>query len=275
MDGSCHRRCSATAKFKHADSPFLLRFLKYPLFAYTTHIEPRLMQSVDQFVAIGPTSKTIFEANGVDIDQTTMIPLCMNPRFENAASGVQYDNSFRILHISQLTRLKGVDVLIDAIRHVDHEVEVDIVGRVPDEIDLFDQAVRLGVEDKFTFHGYLQNDQLSPLYDTADVFVHPSRFPDPMPRTMVEALQTETPLVVSDSGDPPWAVGEAGLTFESENAPDLARVLTRLIENDDLLNTLRQACITQRKSFSAEAAQQRFEQLYRSLTDSPSGAVPS
>jgi glycosyltransferase involved in cell wall biosynthesis len=220
------------------------------------------MKHVDRFVAIGPRSKQIFEANGVDPYQSTVIPLCANPDFESEGSSINSDDTFRLLYVGQLLELKGVDVLIEAVDRVDDDIIVDIVGDGPQKSNLENQVDRLELGDRVIFHGYVPNQEVPAFYEAADVFVHPSRFPDPGTRTIVEALQKLTPAIVSDSGDPPWVVGEAGCTFENENPRALAEIIQELKQDDQRLTALKQACKERRNEFTAHAAQEKFEKLY-------------
>lgn len=265
MDGQCHQKCSSISKFRHSKAHILRRLFKFPLYMYTTHIEPYLMNHVDRFVGIGPRSKEIFEANGVHSDQSTIIPLTTNQNFETQNPKVRSNGVFRVLYVGQLLELKGVDILIDAVDYLDEEIVVDIVGDGSQKSRLEAQVSRLGLEKQINFHGYISHEKVPKYYESADVFVHPSRFPDPGTRTVVEALEKLTPVIVSDSGDPPWAVGEAGLVFQNENAKELAGLIQDLKENDKKLSELQKSCKERRKNFLPCSAQQKFEELYRTV----------
>jgi glycosyltransferase involved in cell wall biosynthesis len=46
----------------------------------------------------------------------------------------------------------------------------------------------------------MEKGEIGRYYDMADVFVHPALWPEPFPRTILEALSHRVPMVVSDSG---------------------------------------------------------------------------
>ncbi len=66
-------------------------------------------------------------------------------------------------------------------------------------------------------------------YRLADVFVHPALWPEPFPRTLLEALAFDVPLIVSDRGASANVLGKAGTTFPAGDAARLAACLDEVL----------------------------------------------
>lgn len=98
-----------------------------------------------------------------------------------------------IVAVGRLARQKGFDVLLDAFaRLADPTVRLIIFGEGVLRAELLEQAVALGVAERFDLPGYTHD----PLAEVAaaDCFVLSSRF-EGSPNALVEALSTGTPVV--------------------------------------------------------------------------------
>ncbi|WP_136601221.1 glycosyltransferase family 4 protein [Salinigranum halophilum] len=135
------------------------------------------------------------EAGFFDDVPTSVLRLGV-PRDDRATPGAVADPP-RILFVGQLARPKGVDVLLDAIAHLDSDIRVDIVGRGEAREQLEAQAAG---DDRVTFHGFVSEADLAAFYREATVTVVPSRWNDNSPMVIYESLARATPVVGSDMG---------------------------------------------------------------------------
>lgn len=69
----------------------------------------------------------------------------------------------------------------------------------------------------------------------ADIVVHPSILPDPLPNSVREAMTLGKPVIGSNSGGIPEMIvdGQSGLLFEPGNASELAISIQKMIESPD------------------------------------------
>jgi glycosyltransferase involved in cell wall biosynthesis len=134
----------------------------------------------------------------------------------------------RILFVANFVRRKGLDLLLDAVRAMDHAAEIDVV--TGDDVE-----PRPGVR----VHRGLQpgSDGHRELLGAADVFALPTRA-DAAPWAVVEALAAGLPVVASDVGAIEELVGEAGLLHAPEDVRGLARTLDELAAQPELRTTL-------------------------------------
>jgi glycosyltransferase involved in cell wall biosynthesis len=102
-----------------------------------------------------------------------------------------------------------------------------------------------------------------------DVYVLSSES-ESFPNALLEAMACGCCVIGSRVGGIPELIydGKNGLLFESGNAADLARVLTKAVHDDGLRERLgQQASVTALDNFSIEIAARRTEALYESLLD--------
>jgi glycosyltransferase involved in cell wall biosynthesis len=146
-----------------------------------------------------------------------------------------------VLFVGRLAPNKCLAVLVEAIaclRHRTPAVHALIVGDAADIYESEQRACReraaaLGIADRLHFLGHVDEPRLRAAYRSADLFVMPSQH-EGFCIPAIEAMASGLPVVAARAGALPETVGDAGLTFEPNDAADLAwqmaRVLTPVAE---------------------------------------------
>jgi glycosyltransferase involved in cell wall biosynthesis len=152
-------------------------------------------------------------------------------------------HTLRVGFVGRLIRHKGVDVLLEAAA-LDPRLVVEVFGAGPESENLAGLAGRLGVADRVTFHGYLDEAALPEVYPRLDVLAVPS-VPRPgwveqFGRVVVEAQASGLPVVASASGALPDVVGDAGLLVAPSDPASLRAALVRFLDEPGLWERLRQ-----------------------------------
>jgi len=180
----------------------------------------------------------------------------------------------RVGFVGRLIPHKGVDVLLEAVAG-DDRMCAEIFGAGPESDRLVDQAARLGLGDRVTFHGHIEEEDIPDTYRRFDVLAVPSA---PMPgwleqfgRVVVEAQASGIPVVASASGALPDVVGEEGLLVPPRDPGALRDALRRLLDEPGLWARLRAEGITGAGRFTWEAVAESQIALYRS-TAAPEGS---
>lgn len=153
--------------------------------------------------------------------------------------GHRSDGPLRVMFMGRVIPDKGADVLLRAVQRLDAGgLEVLVVGRPgfaadaplsDHERDLRTLAAAGG--DDVRFQTFVPRAELPALLRTADVFVVPSRWPDPSPLTVGEALASGLPVIASRIGGIPEAVGDAGILVAPDDPAALAEALQGLIDD--------------------------------------------
>ena len=147
-----------------------------------------------------------------------------------------------ILGLSRLVPRKGFDVLIRALAGLDDSVQLAIAGSGRDERRLMDLAVSHQVHPRVRFLGRVADDEIAPLYASADVFAMLCRDrwagleAEGFGIVFVEAAACGVPSVAGRSGGSHEAVvdGETGYVVEPRDVDAVRTALARLLGDDTL-----------------------------------------
>ncbi|MEZ6196410.1 MAG: glycosyltransferase family 4 protein [Planctomycetota bacterium] len=142
-------------------------------------------------------------------------------------------------YIGTVINTKGVHVLVEAMNRLDDpDLELRIHGDTPafhenaEYVSLLRERARGAVR----FMGHYDNEDLAELLRDVDILVVPSLWWETFSLTIREAMLAGVPVVASDIGAMKEAVEThgSGLLFRTGDSEDLARVLRRLIDDDEL-----------------------------------------
>jgi len=147
-----------------------------------------------------------------------------------------------VLGLSRLVPRKGFDVLIRALAGLDDSVQLAIAGGGRDERRLMDLAVSHQVHPRVRFLGRVADEEIAPLYASADVFSMLCRDrwggleAEGFGIVFVEAAACGVPSVAGRSGGSHEAVvdGETGYVVEPRDVESVRAALARLLGDDTL-----------------------------------------
>ncbi|PWB82235.1 MAG: hypothetical protein C3F08_00195 [Candidatus Methylomirabilota bacterium] len=133
---------------------------------------------------------------------------------------------------------KGTHVLLEALHRLNDPsaVQAHLIGTAL-EASYQQRLQELSRGLPVQFHGAYRPPDL-PAFDL-DLAVFPSITSESYSFTLDEALRLGLPILVSDRGALPERIGKAGLTFRAGDAEDLARCLQRVLDEPELLETMR------------------------------------
>lgn len=204
--------------------------------------------------------------NGVDFSH--FVPKERNEAVERQ-SGI--NAGVRILNIGRLIPRKGFDMTIRAMTLVkDKTAHFYIGGTGPYEKTLRDLVSELGLEDRVTFLGFVADDDLIDIYNSADIFCMPSRaLPlqvEGFGLTYLEAAACGVPSIGGkNSGAEDAIVHEStGLLVDAELPEAIAAAIDRLASDAELLRNLGQNALERvRASFGWQHATERLLGILR------------
>ena len=160
----------------------------------------------------------------------------------HAPRGKSRSGRIRVGHWGNLSKLKGIDLLFEAVASLPEAVrdrlELHVFGPIvyPDERP---EIEALAARTNAKMHGpYVPADLESVPLDLA---VIPTRCSESHSFVLDEAFQLGLPAIVPRRGALAERIGGAGTTFEPENAADLARRLAEVVETPELLADWRES----------------------------------
>lgn len=141
--------------------------------------------------------------------------------------------TIHILSVSRLERNKRLQWLIQAFdtvrqRHPDRRLVLDIAGAGSEEGSLRELAASLGPHSEVVFHGFVSDEELNRLYDSAAMFVMPAVQGFGLPA--LESLQRQTPVVMHrDSGASEILGGDPWVEIFNGGPAELADALSSIL----------------------------------------------
>lgn len=190
------------------------------------------------------------------------------------------DNSvLRVLAVGNLIRLKGFDVLIEAVARTHHRecMTVCIVGDGPERQSLQALAASRGVSSCFEFAGTVPVTDMPRCFFEADVFVLSSRS-EGRPNVVAEALAAGLPVISTDLEGVQGMVGdgENGWVVPIDDAEALGIALDQATtDRAELRRRSERARATARIKVGTWADTARcYETLFRMALASNEGSFP-
>jgi phosphatidylinositol alpha-mannosyltransferase len=152
-------------------------------------------------------------------------------------------NNHIVLAVGRLEPRKGVDVLVDAMSHLQRRVPdaaLVVVGDGPDRASLARLAERCGA--RVTFCRDVDDDELPAFYQAADIVCAPARGGESFGIVLLEALASGTPVVASRIDGYAAVAGRSPAVrlFEPGDARELSDQLAALLDRPADRVTLRQ-----------------------------------
>lgn len=186
---------------------------------------------VDAYLGYGLRACSDFQQFGVPADKTFpfayFIPEDDSAREPDTTS----QGPVRFMFIGRMEALKRVDLLLSALsRLTDHEWHLDLVGEGAMRRAWEERARQLGIGDRVTWLGALDNAEARAQLRKCDVFVLPSAY-DGWGAVVNEALLAGARVVASTAAGASMLLmhDDLGTRFESGSEPALRRALTEQI----------------------------------------------
>jgi glycosyltransferase involved in cell wall biosynthesis len=181
--------------------------------------QARLYEEADRFVVV--SDATLARLSSLGLPAASAIMLTNFVLSEAFAAGSRAGDGAYALVSGRLVEEKGFDTAIAAARAA--AVPLVVAGEGPDEARL--RALAAGGEVRFA--GRLEPGALAELRARAAVVLAPSRWEEPCPYSVLDALAAGIPVLASDRGGLPELVGE-GSVLAAQDPGAWARALAEL-----------------------------------------------
>lgn len=226
--------------------------------------QPRLFDQSDAFVTVSDALAGRLRELGLPAGKTTSL-LNFLPASQLASGSTAGQGRYALV-AGRLVEEKGYDTAIYAARAA--SVPLMVAGTGPDEGRLRDLAAGGAVR----FTGWLSEHELSELRREAAVVLAPSRWEEPCPYAVLDALAAGIPVLGSDRGGVPELVG-AGNVLDPEQPDAWAAALRALWESPSRREELGSEALGRaRELFSEDRYYERLMQLYSPSQDAGGGS---
>lgn len=212
---------------------------------------------IDQFLPVSGYIGDVYKEFGFPKDRFTILPSIVPPPPE-APLIVKDPSEVRVLYVGRLIYEKGLDLLIDALESLQQfPWKLVIVGDGPLRGEIEERVRTSGLP--IDVKGWVTREEVWQAYHRADIFVHPARWSDPGPRSIVDALWCSLPVIVPDTGGSAWNAGDAGVVFKTGDLKSLTEALRTLLSDTDKRALLSKRAYTQAERFAESAIYPQLE----------------
>jgi glycosyltransferase involved in cell wall biosynthesis len=175
------------------DGFFPLRWVSY----FNKKTELNLSRENDLYVVASEFMKLELVKNGFNDEKIVILPPVPASIQKRTVS---HSPQNTILYVGQITRGKGVDLLIQALAMLQTRFQCFIVGE-GNYRDVCEKLVqKFGLQDSVTFTGFLDTDEIQKYYRSANLLVVSSIWPEPFGMVGLEAMSHGIPVVAFDVG---------------------------------------------------------------------------
>lgn len=177
--------------------------------------------------------------------------------------------SLKILFVGRLMKEKGLEVLIKAYQIVTRKIpntKLILVGKGYLQNELKKLAMKLGLDDKIIFTGFISEEMLKQAYRASDIFVLPSRA-ETQSLVLLEASAMGLPLVGAKITAIPEMIidGWNGYTFKPEDYEDLAQKIIKILSSERLIERFSKNSLKLVKKHEINRSVNELERVYESL----------
>lgn len=212
------------------------------------------MKKADRIITISNhTKKDLIKYTGISPEKIETVYLGVDEHFKKLNPdkikkiGYKYQLPDKfILYLGSEQPRKNFPNLIKAFYKLKktgyfNEIKLLKVGRP--QIDdykrgkIFNLINKLKLQKDVVFIDYIPEEDLSGIYNAADLFVYPSSY-EGFGLPPLEAMACGTPVITSNTSSLPEVVGDAGLMVDPDEVDALAEAMYEVLSNDSLRKEL-------------------------------------
>ena len=269
INENCYKYCDLKKRILHSNYSYLLKILMVPFRIYQQYGIINI-NYMDGFTADSEFIKHVYEEREIK-KPIEVIYEFINFKLLNGSGSFhnsEHKNQFKIIYVGRLEKNKGIDTLLYAIaelkRKHKNNIKLKVIGKGNEE-ECLKNLCKILKLDNVTFYGYVPFHKLYKIYRTANLFIHPGRWPEPFGRTIVEAMYFGLPIIVSDTGAPPLYSKKAALTFKRDDYRDLAKKIEIIYKNKEIREMLSKNATKTVKKFYPEKLIKKLIKFYEKM----------
>jgi 1,2-diacylglycerol 3-alpha-glucosyltransferase len=175
------------------------------------------------------------------------------------------------LYLGRVDRDKGVNLLLPLFQELHRDdVQLAIAGKGSYLSALKARVKTNGRNGKVVFLGFIPEDELPALLNSADVFIMPSRIELQSIATL-EAMATGLPVLAANAGALPELVDNNvnGYLFRPDDQEDAARAVNLMSEYPEQRSSMKCASLSKVQEHDIHNTLLKFENLYREIACLP------
>ena len=171
----------------------------------------------------------------------------------------------RLGYIGRLHPTKGVEEMLDGLRLArETPWDLKIAGS---GMTAYAESLKTGAKDlPAEFIGWAKAEEF---YETIDVLIVPSRWAEPLPRTVYEAYAHGVPVIAAARGGIPEIVdeGRTGWLYDPDAPETLARIVREIAADPGRLEPMRDASLAKARQFKPALSMAAYQGAYETAQE--------
>ena len=204
--------------------------------------------------------KIVFAKNGYNPQEFYVQNLDKKDVLKKLSIDKEFDKI--VLFVGRVSKMKGIDVLLKAAELYEKENVLTLIvgdGEYRKELDILKEKLNL---KNMVFLGNKVHNELSELYNIADVLVLPSR-KEALPLVAIESLACGTPAIVTDKiGMENVITEDVGLTFDMNDYKMLSEKINMIL-NKQIIFDKNKLAEYAKSNYSQEGLMDTLLKLYK------------
>lgn len=201
-------------------------------------------------------------------DRAIMIPNMIREDMFLPPEKARGTEPFVFFWAGRLEHVKGIDILLDAVRILKQKgnlgFRVRLAGRGSLRAGLEAQAEKLALESEVEFLGRISREEMQEEMQKANCFVLPTRY-EAFGVVLIEAMASGLPVIATRSGGPDTIVTEEnGILVDPENAGQLAMAMEEMTGKykDFSASKIRSGTL---ELYGQSAVMKRYDELFQQI----------
>ncbi len=231
--------------------------------AYFAGAQRRLARKADRIAADTATARDeIVERLGISAEKITIAGAGVDEEWFSIARATQ--NPPYVLAVGTVEMRKDLETAVRALVHLPALSLVSVGARTRYAQRVQSVARDIGVADRVSLRGYVDEPALRALYANAMALVFPSRY-EGFGLPPLQALAARLPVVASAIPVLQEVLGDCALFAKAGDEGDFAEALKRILMNDAALGPMVERGQARAREFTWAAVAQRLVGVYREL----------
>lgn len=200
------------------------------------------IRNINVFTTLCPFYREKFVEDGFPLEKIRVIPNMLDRNFVPLEK--EESDNVRMLYIGNFRWRKGIDILASAYSMLEEQdVELTITGFSGygmDKEKIEDLINKLKPKNEVKLLNRVPYEKVPGLYSKADIFIQPYRYPEPIGRTLLEALESGVCVITTgnDYYSPIIKNMDDGVLIYPCTAETLSEKMQMLIDNPPLRRKL-------------------------------------
>jgi len=218
------------------------------------------LSTADLIIVPSELSKKTYVENGIEERKINVLNLATDTNFFKPQDQKRTEN-IKILSVGTINITKGIHILNEATKYLsDLQYEILLTGK---QTSFSKKHIN---SEKIKFLGHLNKSELPRIFNSSDIFVHPS-LSDSWAFVVIEAMACGLPVIVTENTGAKDAVidNANGYIIPIENPKILAEKLRQLIQDEVLRKSMGIKSRESALQFSYSKYSQKVKELYKIL----------